>query len=49
MAGEGFSFNPTQCRTIDEVEALIAGDVFQDEVDLILVDCTWAAVFTAKT
>ena len=38
MAGEGFSFNPTQCRTIDEVEALIAGDVFQDEVDLILVD-----------
>lgn len=38
MADEGFSFNPTQCRSIDEVEALIAGDVFQDEVDLILVD-----------
>ncbi len=38
MADEGFNFNPTQCRSIDEVEALIAGDVFQDEVDLILVD-----------
>ena len=38
MAEEGFSFNPTQCKSIDEVEALIAGDVFQDEVDLILVD-----------
>lgn len=38
MADEGFSFNPTQCTSIDEVEALIAGDVFQDEVDLILVD-----------
>ncbi|MDG9977157.1 hypothetical protein [Ectopseudomonas oleovorans] len=38
MAEEGFSFNPTQCQSIDDVEALIAGDVFQDEVDLILVD-----------
>lgn len=38
MAAEGFNFNPTQCASIDEVEALIAGDVFQDEVDLILVD-----------
>lgn len=38
MADEGFSFNPTLCTSIDEVEALIAGDVFQDEVDLILVD-----------
>ncbi len=38
MADEGFNFIPTQCRSIDEVEALIAGDVFQDEVDLILVD-----------
>ena len=38
MAEEGFNFNPTQCRSIDEVEALIAGDVFQDEVDLILMD-----------
>lgn len=38
MAEEGFHFNPAQCRSIDEVETLIAGDVFQDEVDLILVD-----------
>ncbi len=38
MADEGFNFSPTQCASIDEVEALIAGDVFQDEVDLILVD-----------
>ena len=38
MADEGFNFNPTLCTSIDEVEALIAEDVFQDEVDLILVD-----------
>lgn len=38
MAEEGFSFNPTQCTNIGEVEALIAGDVFQDEIDLIMVD-----------
>ncbi len=38
MAQEGFSFSPTQCTNIDEVEALIAGDVFQDEIDLIMVD-----------
>lgn len=38
MLDEGFNFKPTQCRSIGEVEALIAGDIFQDEVDLILVD-----------
>lgn len=38
MADEGFNFKPTQCTSIGEVEALIAGDVFQDEVDLIMVD-----------
>lgn len=38
MESEGFSFNPTQCTSLAEVEALIAEDVFQDEVDLILVD-----------
>lgn len=38
MAEEGFEFNPTQCASINDVEALIAGDVFQDEVDLIMVD-----------
>lgn len=38
MADEGFNFNPTQCKSMAEVEALIAGNVFQDEIDLILVD-----------
>ncbi|MHB2029840.1 MAG: PleD family two-component system response regulator [Acidimicrobiales bacterium] len=38
MANEGFNFNPTLCTSIAEVEAHIAGDVFRDEVDLILVD-----------
>lgn len=38
MAEEGFSFNPTQCKSIDEVEKLIAEDIFQDEVDLVMVD-----------
>ncbi len=38
MADEGFRFNKTLCKSIDDVEALIAGDVFQDEIDLIMVD-----------
>jgi hypothetical protein len=38
MADEGFSFNPRLCKSIEEVQSLITGDVFQDEVDLILVD-----------
>jgi len=38
MVEEGFSFNPTLCQSLDQVEALIAENVFQDEVDLILVD-----------
>jgi hypothetical protein len=38
MADEGFRFNATQCASIGDVEALIAGEVFQDEVDLIMVD-----------
>ncbi len=38
MADEGFRFNPTLCKSIAEIKTLIAGDVFQDEVDLILVD-----------
>lgn len=38
MESEGFSFRPTQCKSLADVEALIAEDVFQDEVDLILVD-----------
>jgi hypothetical protein len=38
MAEEGFNFNPTLCQSVKDVKDLIAGDVFQDEVDLILVD-----------
>jgi hypothetical protein len=38
MNSEGFSFKPTQCKSLAEVEALIADNVFQDEIDLILVD-----------
>ncbi len=38
MAVEGFSFNPTPCKSIDEVAKLIKDNVFNDEVDLILVD-----------
>ncbi len=38
MENEGFSFRPTQCKSLTEVEDLIAEDVFQDEIDLILVD-----------
>ncbi|WP_343292456.1 hypothetical protein AAHN93_10590 [Vandammella animalimorsus] len=38
MAEEGFNFTPTQCKSIDEVEEVIQGDVFQDQIDLILVD-----------
>lgn len=38
MEGEGFNFEPTQCKSLTDVKALIADDVFQDEVDLILVD-----------
>lgn len=38
MESEGFSFKPTLCKSLTEVESLIAEDVFQDEVDLILVD-----------
>ncbi len=38
MESEGFSFKPTQCKSLEEVEELIAEDIFQDEIDLILVD-----------
>ena len=38
MENEGFNFNPTMCTTMTEVESLITGDVFMDEIDLILVD-----------
>lgn len=38
MAAEGFQFKPRQCSTIDQVETVVADNVFTDEVDLILVD-----------
>lgn len=38
MAGEGFFLNVKKCQSLQEVRTLISEDVFQDEVDLILVD-----------
>lgn len=38
MEEEGFRFNATSCKSMDEVRALIGEDVFRDEIDLILVD-----------
>ncbi|URI09425.1 hypothetical protein MW290_28075 [Aquincola tertiaricarbonis] len=38
MANEGFEFRPRACKSIDDVEKVIADNVFTDEVDLILVD-----------
>jgi hypothetical protein len=38
MEKEGFQFNPLLCKSIKEVRELTKGDVFNDEVDLILVD-----------
>lgn len=38
MELEGFNFNPTICRSPEELQKRIADDVFADEIDLILVD-----------
>lgn len=38
MEDEGFNFNPTSCLSLEQVRGKIAEDVFNDEVDLILVD-----------
>ena len=38
MEEEGFRFNATQCRLLEEVSAIVKEDVFTDQVDLILVD-----------
>jgi CheY-like chemotaxis protein len=38
MGEDGFQFNPTLCKSMSDVRDRIAGDVFSDEVDLILVD-----------
>ena len=38
MEAEGFYFNPTLCKSIEQVRESLGDDVFNDEVDLILVD-----------
>jgi hypothetical protein len=38
MEEDGFQFSATLCKSMDEVRQRISGDVFTDEVDLILVD-----------
>ena len=38
MEDEGFEFNPTLSKSIDDVRRLIGESVFADEIDLILVD-----------
>lgn len=38
MENEGFQFNPTSCPSIEEVRRLISDHLFNDEIDLILVD-----------
>ena len=38
MEEEGFRFSPTHCRSMDEVKPRITDNVFNDEIDLILVD-----------
>lgn len=38
MEKEGFHFNPHLCKSVEEVQELTKEDVFNDEVNLILVD-----------
>jgi hypothetical protein len=38
MAVQGFNLSETPCRNIASIRALLAQDVFTDEVDLVLVD-----------
>jgi hypothetical protein len=38
MRQEGFHFNPSLCKSINDVRERIADSVFADEIDLILVD-----------
>ena len=38
MQEQGFDFHPKQCKTLDEVSNSLAEDLFDDEVDLVLVD-----------
>jgi hypothetical protein len=38
MEDNGFAFNAVHCQTIDDVRAQLQPDVFNDEIDLVLVD-----------
>jgi hypothetical protein len=38
MQEHGFDFFPRQCRTLEDVAQSLADDVFDDEIDLVLVD-----------
>lgn len=38
METQGFAFKPTYCQTMDDVLVRIADGVFNDEVDMVLVD-----------
>lgn len=38
METEGFRFNSTACKSMNEVQALVTDNVFTDEIDLVLVD-----------
>jgi hypothetical protein len=38
MEAEGFNFNPTLCESPDELDGKIADEIFNDEIDLVLVD-----------
>lgn len=38
MHGHGFSFSPTVCRSLDEARAQVDDDVFNDDVDMVMVD-----------
>ncbi len=38
MEEQGFEFDPAYCKSLHEVRARVADEVFKDDVDLILVD-----------
>ncbi len=38
MLEHGFSFSPTVCRSLDQARAQVDDDVFNDDVDMVMVD-----------
>jgi hypothetical protein len=40
MQEEGFEFRPVQCQSLGETRRFLADNVFNDEIDLVLVDWT---------